>query len=172
MSENPLQKSIYANFNLKETDELIEIWQENDRHTFSDLTFEIIQQILQERGIAIPPQNDAHFKTESDEEEINTEKQLSSNNQPIFYKPQELLFFADATAKTAWVILIVSILIGAWYFFSNLYIYLEQPATMISGIISFFSKILEGVLAFFMMKGISYGLHLLMEFEFNSRGEK
>src|SRR5688572_14016383 len=129
MSENSLHKTVFENFNQKETDELIQIWQENKRDEWSDLAFDIIQKILKERGVEIPPQNDPQFELETDDadEEIEIEKPSSSTDQPLFYKPQQLLFFADASSIAAWMTLVIHIVIGLWYFFSNWNIYSEVP---------------------------------------------
>jgi len=55
MSEH-LREQVYQEFNRKSTDELVRVWQTNDRVRWQDGTFEAIHQILQERGIEIPPQ--------------------------------------------------------------------------------------------------------------------
>ncbi len=40
----------------KSTEELLQIWRENDRRKYEEEAFEAIRQILEERGEAIPPQ--------------------------------------------------------------------------------------------------------------------
>ena len=40
----------------KSTDELIQIWRENDRTQYVDEAFEAIRQLLKERGETVPPQ--------------------------------------------------------------------------------------------------------------------
>ena len=47
---NELHKQIYNELNLRETNDLLEIWQTNNRAEWSDIAFEIIKQILTERG--------------------------------------------------------------------------------------------------------------------------
>lgn len=51
-----LIEQITENLRKKETEELVEIWKENDRNQYSDEAFEAIRQILAERGQTIPPQ--------------------------------------------------------------------------------------------------------------------
>ena len=51
-----LSKKIYQNMKLKETDELLEIWFENDRTEWSEDAFEAIHSILFERLGDVPPQ--------------------------------------------------------------------------------------------------------------------
>lgn len=57
MSDN-FRKQLYRNFNQKATDELIEIWQANNHVAWSELTFDVIQEILLERLVDLPPQNE------------------------------------------------------------------------------------------------------------------
>jgi len=48
---------IYNTLNLKETTELIEIWQENDTNAWEKETFVIIKEILVERLGFVPPRS-------------------------------------------------------------------------------------------------------------------
>ena len=54
MSEEDLIKQ---NLEQKTTDELIEIWTENDNITWAPKTFKIIRKILEEQSVTIPDQN-------------------------------------------------------------------------------------------------------------------
>jgi|WetSurMetagenome_2_1015567.scaffolds.fasta_scaffold96914_4 hypothetical protein len=49
---------IYERMNLLETAELLDIWIKNDKTEWSELTSEIIKEILQERSVELPAQND------------------------------------------------------------------------------------------------------------------
>lgn len=60
---NSTTKSIYISTK-KNTDELIEIWQTNNRAKWSDMTFNVIRIILQERHVEIPPQKKLSNETE------------------------------------------------------------------------------------------------------------
>ena len=51
-----LRKYIYNNLNQKKTDELVEIWQKNDRIEWTDEAFAVIQEILLDRLGELPPQ--------------------------------------------------------------------------------------------------------------------
>jgi hypothetical protein len=164
MSENPLQKAIRDNWKQKESKELLEIWQENNRAEWSDMTFDIIRQILEERGIEIPEQDEIEVDMQDDEEaDANAENRPHA---PTFYQPQQVLFFAEVTSKMAWVILSFTILNGVRLLFNEL----DFP--LWSAALNTFIAMITGIFTFFMMKGIAYGLYILMEFEFNSRGEK
>lgn len=52
----------YRTFNQKETDELVEIWQTNNRYEWADLTFDVIREILQERLGELPPAEHTGFR--------------------------------------------------------------------------------------------------------------
>jgi len=52
------RKQVYANFNQKSTDVLIEIWQSNNRVEWTEMTFDVIREILHERLVELPPQNE------------------------------------------------------------------------------------------------------------------
>jgi len=52
-----LREQIRHNLNQKETDELVRMWQKNDRNEWSDMAFEVIHDILKDRHAEIPPQN-------------------------------------------------------------------------------------------------------------------
>ncbi len=48
------RKQLYRNFIQKAIDELIELWQTNNRVEWSEITFAVIREILQERLAEIP----------------------------------------------------------------------------------------------------------------------
>lgn len=170
MNDDSLRKSIFENFSFKETDELLEIWQGNKRDEWSDLSFDVIEQILRERGVEIPPQDDPIAEPESDEaDEVDEIEETPStpNNQPIFYKPQELLFYIDAASVAAWIVLVAYTVSGLRAFLdSDFY---SAPLLLLSAITTFLGHALTGVVSFAFLKGISLALGVLMEFEFNSR---
>lgn len=51
-----LRQQIYKSMDMKDTQELSEIWKANDRGQWSDQTFEVIEEILQNRNAEIPEQ--------------------------------------------------------------------------------------------------------------------
>lgn len=62
---------VYNTLRLKETDELLEIWERNDRVERSELAFEVIREILEERLVEIPAQDEPvykHVKQDADDE--------------------------------------------------------------------------------------------------------
>jgi hypothetical protein len=88
-----LSNQIYNNLNLRETDELLEIWQTNDHVEWTDIAFDVIQEILKNRQEELPLQNepivehleelpsedrpdDENFEEDVDDESSNNEKKL------------------------------------------------------------------------------------------------
>jgi hypothetical protein len=51
-----LRDQIYRSLSQKATDELIEIWQANNRTEWTEMAFDAIRDILQERHVDLPPQ--------------------------------------------------------------------------------------------------------------------
>jgi hypothetical protein len=76
------RKQLYGNFNNKSTDELIEIWQTNNRTEWSEMTFDVIREILLERLPVLPSQDGPSPKAaDIDKEKEKLEKQ---NEKPKF----------------------------------------------------------------------------------------
>lgn len=54
---NSLRHQIYRSMDLKDTQELIEIWEKNDGDEWSDQAFEVIEEILRNRNVELPEQH-------------------------------------------------------------------------------------------------------------------
>ncbi len=182
MSSN-LHHQIYDEMNLKETDELLEIWQNNDRFEWSDIAFDVINEILKERGVKIPNQNEPIYdhndeKTEEDynfsEEELRI---IEDENPPAFYDPFEVLLAAKRIDWMAKVMIVFTIayniinfprLIGIVqsYFIRNpnsilIYIFTILLVALNTG--------MGSIVIYFPLKALSRILRVLMEMEFRSR---
>jgi uncharacterized membrane protein YdbT with pleckstrin-like domain len=66
---NDLQNQIYNTLDLKETDELLQIWKTNDRSSWSDEAFQAIKKILEQRLGTVPAQDAEEVKEEAEEAE-------------------------------------------------------------------------------------------------------
>jgi hypothetical protein len=55
--DTKIVEDIRKNLTNKTSDELLQIWKENDRERWSEMAFEATKQILNERGIELPPQD-------------------------------------------------------------------------------------------------------------------
>lgn len=55
-SSDALSKKLYENMRQKSTEELLQIWKENDRTEWSDEAYVAIKQVLDERNVSLPAQ--------------------------------------------------------------------------------------------------------------------
>jgi tetratricopeptide (TPR) repeat protein len=87
---NSLRQQIYSRMQEKDTEELLDIWNRNDREEWSDDAFEIIHNILLERLGSVPEQADAEGHLERAYEYEDTaelEKALRECNAAIEVDP-------------------------------------------------------------------------------------
>jgi hypothetical protein len=164
---------------LKETEELLAIWQKNDRAEWSETTFDVLQEILQQRIGEIPPQGEPilkHIDVEDDEE-----IEAGDNNPPEFYKPREVLWLEKWLYRAAIASIVAAIIASllelprmqniVWSYFtfkpeSN------SVAWLITIVIFVFVVGLQCILLYFPLKALGSVLKILMEMEFNSRAPK
>jgi hypothetical protein len=86
--------------------------------------------------------------------------------EPVFYKTQTLMRLADGASIAAWAIAVV-------YFIQIAsVIYGAVQNAQLSYLLSAIMPLVQGAFYFFVLKGVSTGLYVLMEFELNSRGEE
>jgi hypothetical protein len=71
------RNQVFASLRLKETDELIEIWQNNNHSEWSETAFDVIQQILRTRLGQLPPQDTPIYKPI--EQDTNDESDFKKN---------------------------------------------------------------------------------------------
>jgi hypothetical protein len=181
MSNSELHGQIYTSLKLKETQELIEIWRTNDRSEWSDEAFDVVQELLEERGAEIPPQNEPVYErkeetAENDGLEEWEARLLDDENQPDFYDPLDVLSIRDHLNRVAKAAVVFYVLIGLW----NLP-FIRFPAMGIHLGISDIWRDLPSMLVnisqiairlavtYFSLKALAYILRILMEMEFRSR---
>ena len=179
-----LRKHIFNELNLRDTEDLLEIWQTNNHVEWSDQAFNVIKEILQNRGIEIPQQDEPI--NEYDENEVEIEnydfsheelKIIDNENPPGFYDPYEVL------KVSKWIDLAMKVMIGLvivqnllnisapWniarsYFINSEYFWGAYPFTVL--IVA--ANIATGILlTYFPLKFLSQILKILMQMEFNSR---
>ena len=177
---NEFRQHIYNELNLRETEDLLEIWQANDRAEWSDEAFEVIQDILRTRGVVIPQQDKAIYEHKEIEVYNFSDEELKiidDENPPDFYDPLEVLRLSK------WIELVVKTMIGlivvqnllnistSWriaqsYFVGSKYFLGAYPVTFL--IVA--ANIAIGILLIYMpLKFLSQILRILMEMEFRSR---
>ena len=82
--ENPLRQTIYQRMREKETDELIEIYQENDLNIWTADALEAVRQILIERLGELPGAGEAEEDVYADEEYEEREYEYPSDRRLIW----------------------------------------------------------------------------------------
>jgi hypothetical protein len=178
-----LRDQIQKNFELKETSELLQIWETNDHVEWSILAFEVLEEILRKRVDNLPPQNEPilEHKSEKDDDDLEDweARVLDNEKQPEFYDTLEVLSLKDNIDKTAKAVVIIYILLSILKFQTTKELLLGvYPSTEeITGILwSLFITILGTGIAitivYFPLKALSHILRILMEMEFNSRKAK
>jgi len=181
---NSLRKQIYNNLNLKETDDLIEIWQKNDRVEWSEETFSVIQEILQERLGELPIQDEPILEYMDDQEndiedEADFEFLIDDDNPPEFYNPHEVLRLEKWINRAAVASVAVSIISSlleiqrmhntVWAFFMN-NVEKNSIAWLITVVVFIIVVGLQCIVIYFPIKALGSVLKILMEMEFKSRG--
>ncbi|HSK87188.1 MAG TPA: hypothetical protein VK880_02455 [Anaerolineales bacterium] len=188
MSNEGLRKQIHNNLSLKETDELLDMWQRNNRAEWSDDAFESIKDILKERGIEIPEQNEPVYKIEEETTGDETSdndgldeweaKALDDENQPEFYDTLEVITLKDNINKVAKATIIVYALqnIPTLQWFNQLiasYFPDRQAFIPLIYLISFVfvasGTAISIAIVYFPLKALVHILRILMEMEFRSR---
>lgn len=184
MSSSSLYNQIYQNLKLKETDELLGIWQKNNHYEWTDEAFEAIHEILQERQVEIPPQDDPIYERPPKEpydeldEDSPLRKYITTENAPLFYEPLKVLRLEKWLHWAAIICIIISTLENLWnlrqlqltiasYFTTNFGWYL------LSWLVAFFITVTKIIfltaIIYFPMKALGEILKILMEMEFRSR---
>jgi len=180
---NDLRKQIHNTLNLKDTNELLDIWQINNRAEWSDDAFDVIKDILMERGEEIFEQDDPIYEIEEGDEEALDEKlenweiiALDAEEQPEFYSVADVLLLKkniNRVAKAAVIIYaLIAILNIPW-----VSMLLRNGTVKFSDIFQFgyetiaviISVAIQIAVIYFPLKALTHILRILMEMEFNSR---
>lgn len=183
-----LREQIHDRMNLKETEELLEIWQNNHRFEWSDDAFEVIKEVLKERGVEIPAQNEPVYEmrkeaageetSEEDDLEEWEAKLLDDENQPEFYDTLEVITLKDHINKVTKAVIVVYALqsISTFQWFTQFiasYFPDRQSFMPLIYLISFVIVALGAAISiaivYFPLKALAQILRILMEMEFRSR---
>jgi len=179
-----LRSQIHNQLNLRDTEDLLEIWYKNDHEEWSDIAFEVIKDILIKRLGEIPSQEEIVDKeTEIEEREDDgldewEAKALDDENQPDFYDTLEIITLKDNINRTMKAVIIVytltnlmsfpyfSYLVGSYFPRGEEFIPLVY---LIAIIVTALNTAVSIAIAYFPLKALSYILRILMEMEFRSR---
>jgi hypothetical protein len=112
------------------------------------------------------------IKQDVKSDKANSKTDEENEDQPAFYAPEKLSSFASIASKAAWIFLFISVGFALWQFFGNLATSgpMSMPVSYL--FVNLLMKLTTAGISFFMLKGVSIGLNVLMEFEYNSRGVK
>lgn len=179
-----LRNQVYNNLNTKETDELLEIWKTNDHVEWSDLAFDVLEDILTKRIGKLPLQDNAIFDYEDAEDKDDgledwEAKLLDDENQPELYDTLEVLSLKDNINSVAKAVVVVNIVLAILNFqtiqgmFSGFFPSMEEvPGILWSLFITTLAVGLDIAIVYFPLKALNHILRILMEMEFNSRKAK
>lgn len=177
-----LREQIHDRMNLKETDELLEIWQGNDRAEWSDEAFEVVKEILKERGTDIPEQDEPIY--EHKEENPNEDHEFSAEdlriiddeNPPDFYDPFDVLLTTKRLDWMAKAMIAFTVAYNIFNFpksFQIVQSFVRNPNSAFVYVFTALAITLNtaiGIIAvYFPLKGLAHILRILMEMEFRSR---
>lgn len=178
-----LHKKIYSRFDVKETEELLRIWVANNRVEWSDVAFDVLEEILKKRINELPPQNAPILENHGDDLNTNLEewevKLLDDDNQPELYDTVEVLELKDNINKVAKAVVVVNIVVGIFSLqfvpgmFFGAFPRMEQMSGFLLNI--FTTTLVVGIniaVTYFSLKALVHTLRILMEMEFNSRKAK
>lgn len=177
------RRQIYNELNLRETDDLLEIWKQNDHVEWSNETFEAIKEILRNRTVEIPQQDEPIYEYNDEDDEVENydlsdeELKIIDENPPEFYKPFDVIKLGrwiDMAAKAMIVLIIVQSLFGfsssqrivQGYFIMHPDSSWILPVTVLLVAANVATSILVTYLPLIALSKI---LRILMEMEFNSR---
>ena len=177
-------KQIYNELNLRETDELLNMWKENNRVEWSDETFDVIKEILKIRRVEIPEQDEPVYEYNDEDDEIKNYdfsdeelKIIEDENPPAFYRPFEIIKLGRWMNLLAKVMVVLLIIQGLFGFSSSLNIVQgffvmnpNSPWILPLTVLLIAANISTNIfITCFPLIALSKILRVLMEMEFNSR---
>ena len=179
-----LRPYIHNNMDMKETDELVQIWTSNNRLEWSDTAFEVISEILVQRLGQLPPQNEpiteygAHSNSESDDNLLE-EDLADEENEPVLYDPEKVLLFCTWLNRAALIAVVATIILSyqvldIWHTTLMALAGGDPEWDLTTSILALIpwaiSIFIECVLIYFPLRGLAYVLKILVEMEQRSRG--
>jgi hypothetical protein len=144
---DPLYAQIYNKLQEKETEELLEIWQQNNRDEWSDNAFTAIHEILLERLGSEPPQQEAL-------PEDKTGKYL-------FFDLDKVVSLSDNINTLAWFVLGGYIVVWIGNLFSG--------GITAQTVIALLYVLIQGFVFFLILRFLAQTLNLLLEIVENTR---
>jgi hypothetical protein len=184
MRDEAQYQQVYERMSRRGTEELLVIWAKNDRVEWSDLTFAVIKEILQERSVAPVAQYDPVYTHPSSKNVSDKLKEflgiseeadrLSATGETasLFYKPQKVTALQKWINLTVILVIVVNVVATILSFFSVQWTVLfsgDRRALVSTTLSILFALVVNILFPVIALKGLSYILKILMQFEFNSR---
>ncbi len=184
---NDIRREIFNNLNLKDTDELLEMWQTNDRVDWTDEAFDMAGEILQARLGVAPPQNEPVLehvkKSKFVEDNAEALQEIDADQAPpVFYQPKQVLWLDTWLNLAAVAAVVVAVVTSLLHMGStqNMISYFIQDESGVWNFISWMITIVfyilailfQSIIAYYPLKALGTVLKILMAMEFNSRGVK
>jgi hypothetical protein len=174
-----LHREIRQNMELRDTEDLVDIWKANDRFEWSDEAFEVIAEILQSRGVRPPDQDTPVLKHEDEPDDIYglTEEELAivdDENPPDFYDPVDVLGMVRWLRIAAIGSIVIAVLVGFASRNTAQSLFAGVPggqtaATVLTVLVFCVTVAIEVVITFLPLWTLAQILRILMQMEFNSR---
>jgi len=188
MSDEETRKYIYNNFNLLETGQLLAIWQKNDRVEYTDLAFEVLRELLAERGCEIPIQGDPvtehplvrewrDLPAFLEKVDPIVESNTGSASEPQFFKPASVIRlqrWLNRIAIASVAINVIAMLVNAFTQYAPLFRAITAGYSPSGGdylVLVFYilATIIACVVVYFALKALGYILKTILEIETASR---
>jgi hypothetical protein len=108
----------------------------------------------------------------------NSSEEKVENTEPVYYSPKKLSLVGNISAWLSWLILVVFIAVTIFQFISMQNALLQQgiileaslflnPLAVAYFLSNLVSPLVTGIALFVIMQGISIGLNVLLEIDFN-----
>ncbi len=177
-----LRSEIYNNLNLRETEDLAQIWQDNNRYEWTDETIQIVGEILQERLGELPSQDEPTFEQPQPVVMGNgssLDPHLDDENLPEFYDPWQVLRLEKWIEYAAFGFIILVAAQNSLQFSSYQqtalgYLFNDPRLSLIAAMIAIvwiaINIGIQFIVVYLPLKALAAILKILMEMEFASRG--
>jgi hypothetical protein len=188
-----MRGNIYNSLKLKDTEELLAIWIDNNRKEWSNEAFQVVEELLRKRNIELPMQeepgrkNEENGEMENDLDEFTQEeiKIIEDENPPEFYDPMEVLITSRYLKWAAWAMIVfyaisqllryetIKKTVDAYFVgevFQSLAFRLFETGVVWIAFLSLLA--VNCLFVYFLLTGLSHILRILMQMEFNSRMDK
>ena len=167
---NNLRKSVFENMQFLSTEELIDIWIENNPEEWTPTAFEVIEEILKARGKTLPKQKLASEILAEKEENNELVEDNEEENPPAFYEPQQVLSLSSWANPLSYIIAGTTLLIAFIEIACAISFDPYSTFYMLQYLFTILAKAgVQALFYFIVLQAIKKGLLILMEFEFNSR---